>query len=132
MATAADWSRLVGYADRLSVRPGETLRVMVSGEREPRARVVTLPRREQVAGAEVVPLAAVRPQPVRTGSHVVVEHDPALHPPGDLAVSTWVWLAPGAPAQGRAELIAAGGYALVLEGLRPRFEVNGTAVDAAR
>ena len=131
-AVSADWSRLVGYADRLSVRPGEALRVMVSGEREPSARLVSLPRREPVTDAEIIPLAAVRPQPVRTGSHVVVDHDPAFYPREALFVSTWVWLAPAAPARGRAELIAGDGFALVLDGLRPRFEVGDAAVDADR
>jgi N,N-dimethylformamidase len=130
VAAGADWSRLVGYADRLSVRPGERLRVMVSGEREPKARLVSLPQREPVAAAEIQALAPIRPQPVVTGSQVVIDHDPLLRPHDGLTVSTWVWIAPGAPADGRAELIAtADGYALVLDQLRPRFEVGGAAID---
>jgi N,N-dimethylformamidase len=130
VTAGADWSRLVGYADRLSVRPGERLRVMASGEREPKAWVVSLPEREPVADAEIQALAPIRPQPVVTGSHVIVDQAQELDAGGRLVVSTWVWLAPGALARGRAELIATDGFALVLDGLRPRFEVGGGAVDA--
>ena len=129
MAARIDWSRLVGYADRLSARPGERLRVMVSSSDAPTARVVSLPRREPAAVA-VRELEPVATRAVRTGSHVHVGHDPALRPDDGLAVSTWVWLAPGAPAGRRRALIATwgeggDGWALVLDpDGRPRFEVG--------
>ena len=37
-----DWGALAGYADRLSARPGESLRVMVSAAAEIEAAVVAL------------------------------------------------------------------------------------------
>jgi N,N-dimethylformamidase len=134
VAVATDWSRLVGYADRLSARPGEGLRVMASAEAEVEARVVSLPDGAPVGDAKVRSLGGARVQPAVTGSHVVVDRDA---PGEELSVSTWVWLAPGARATDRAELIASRdasgeGFALTLEGLRPRFEVGDSVVESGR
>ena len=129
MPAATDWSRLVAYADRISVRPGESMKVMVSATSQPRASVVSLPRREP-APVDARELDPVAPREVRTGSHVVVGHDPALRPSDGLKLSTWVWLAPGAPSGRRRGLIATwgddgDGYALTLDADgRPCFEVG--------
>ena len=76
------------------------------------------------AGAGRSPRGTDRARTSRVG------HDPALRPDDGLAVSTWVWLAPGAPAGRRRALIATwgeggDGWALVLDpDGRPRFEVG--------
>ena len=98
----ATGTRLVGYADRLSARPGERLRVMVSARRRAAARLVALPGGEPVDGAGRARWRRSRRSRCGTGSHVGVAHDPALRPADGLVVSTWVWLAPGAPAAGGA------------------------------
>jgi N,N-dimethylformamidase len=129
VAAVTDWARLVGYAERLSVAPGERLRVMASCESPPSARVVSLPDREPAAVA-VRELEPVGPRAVRAGAHVVVPHDPALRPDDGLVVSTWLWLAPGAPAGSRRALLSTwsdggDGWALVLDAHgRPCFEVG--------
>ncbi|MQA73030.1 MAG: hypothetical protein GEU88_01535 [Solirubrobacterales bacterium] len=129
MSASVDWDVVVGYADRLSALPGERLRVMASCAAELEAEVVRLPGREP-APFGLSELAGPAPQPARTGSSVEVPHDDALRPRDGLAVSVWVWLAPGAPAGERRALIAtwgeagADGYALCLDrDRRPRFEV---------
>lgn len=129
MGAGTDWSRLVGYADRLSARPGERLRVMVAAAAQPSASVVSLPGRDPVAVA-VRELEPAGPRPVRTGSHVAVPHDGALRPTDGLSASTWLWLAPGASLDGRRALLATwgeggDGWALALDrGGRPCFEVG--------
>ncbi len=60
MPAGADWHVVVGYAERLSARPGERLRVMVScaGELEPRML--------ELAGGGPAPIAIARlADPVR-------------------------------------------------------------------
>jgi N,N-dimethylformamidase len=138
VSTRTDWDVVVGYADRLSARPGDRLRVMVSCAGELDAEVVRLP------GAGPAPVAIERigaqaVQPVRTGSRVEVAHHPALRPDDGLAVSVWIWLAPGAPGDRRRALVSSwgddgdAGWALVLdEQGRPRFEVAaGGRLEAA-
>ena len=102
---------------------------MVSAAAQPAATVVSLPGRDPVAVAvrELEPAGA---RAVRTGSHVAVPHDPALRPADGLSVSTWLWLAPGAPLDARRALLATwgeggDGWALALDrGGRPCFEVG--------
>ena len=102
---------------------------MVSGESQPAATVIRLPDRERVP-VPIGELEAVGPRAVRTGSHVVVAHDPALRPEDGLSVSTWIWLAPDAPRGRRRALLATwgengDGWALVLDADgRPCFEVG--------
>ena len=128
MADRVDWDAVVGYADRLSARPGEALTFMVSAASEPAARLVSLPGGEPVEAA-MRTLAPVEPRPVIRGSHVRVAHDPSLRPADGLVVSTWVWLAPRAPAGRRRALLATwgdgDGYALAIDpDGRPCFEVG--------
>jgi N,N-dimethylformamidase len=124
-----DWDLLVGYADRLSARPGERLRLMVSSATEFASTVVRLPGREPT-GIATDRTGPARLQPVRTGSAVEVPHDAALRPADGIAVGTWVWLAPGARGGARRALLTswgrdgADGWALVLDAEgRARFEV---------
>ena len=128
MADRVDWDAVVGYADRLSARPGEALTFMVSATSEPAARLVSLPSGEPVEAA-MRTFAAVEPRPVIRGSHVRVAHDPSLRPADGLVVSTWVWLSPRAPAGRRRALLATWGDGVAIavaidpDG-RPRFEVG--------
>ena len=131
LAPAADWDLLVGYADRLSARPGERLRVMVSSAAEFASTVVRLPGREP-AGIDSDRIGPARLQPVRTGSAVEVPHDrgPA---PDRRDHGQHLGLARARDAQGgaRRALLAswgedgADGWALVLDADgRPCFEVG--------
>jgi N,N-dimethylformamidase len=102
---------------------------MASSAAELEAEVVRLPGGER-APIELDRVGAGGPQPVRTGAYVEIPHADALRPGGGLALSVWVWLAPGAPAGRRRALISswgdggADGFALWLgpDG-RPGFEV---------
>ena len=129
MTTQTDWSRLTGYTDRLSARPGECLRAMVSAARPPRATVVSLPRREPAA-AHVRELEPAASRSVVTGACVVVDHDPALRPDDGLEIAAWIWIAPRSPAGCREALLATwgpggDGWALILdECRRPTIEVG--------
>lgn len=128
MAAAIDWDAVVGYADRLSARPGETVTFMASAASQPAARLVALPGVEPV-DATVRPLAAVGARPVVRGSHVRVPHDPVLRPGDGITVSTWVWLAPRAPRGRRRALLATwgdgDGWALGIDPEnRPFFEIG--------
>ena len=125
-----DWDVVVGYADRLSALPGERLHVMVSAAGAVEARVIRLPGGERAPFA-IEHLREAAPQPVRTGSHVRVDHDERLRPHDGLAVSTWVWLPPGWEGGRRQALVANTAYSLVLgpDG-RPAFEIAGAQVRA--
>ncbi len=129
MTAPVDWDVVCGYADRLSLRPGERLRLMVSSVAETSAELVRLPDRAPVAG-RATRLRDDSPQPVLTGSFVEVPHDPALRPRDGLAVEVWVWITAGAPRGARRALVSswspdrADGFALVLDSAaRPRFEL---------
>ena len=99
MGASTDWDRLVGYADRLSARPGERIEFMVSAAAEPAARLVALPEGAPVEAA-VERLEPVGAREVELGSYVRVPHHPALRPADGLVVSVSLWIAPGAPAAG--------------------------------
>ena len=109
-----DWDVVVGYADRLSVLPGESLRVMVSAAGPVEARAVRLPGGAP-ATLRIEHLAEAGPQPVLTGSHVRIEHDERLYPADGIAVSAWVWLPPGTKEGRRQAVIANGAYALTID-----------------
>ena len=131
MAAPVDWDVVVGYADRLSARPGERLTVMASGAAELEAEVVRLPGRSPAA-VSIERLAPAAPQAVRTGTHAEVAGAGSLGGGGALTVATWVWLAPATQSGGRRSLLSswgdggAEGWALVLDAEgRPSFEVAG-------
>src|SRR4051812_26473817 len=86
----ADLPRLVSYAPRFSVRPGDTLPIMVSSAVGPyRAEVVHLVSgererdgtgyREDVATSIPASAHPGRRQPLRRGSCIEVPDHPALH-----------------------------------------------------
>jgi len=123
-----DWGAVVGYTERLSARPGSRLQVMVSSGSDLESEVIRLPSREP-APIAITRLRQPSMQAVRTGAHIRVEHRPVLRPDDGLAVTVWVWLAPGARAGERRALLATwgpegdDGWALVIkDDGRPAFE----------
>lgn len=95
--------KIVGYADRLSVGPGETVRFMVSTDR-PRpfaARMVRVINGDANPAGPGVKLehrpSAIegryegRPQPIAAGSHMRVPHHPRQTPEGGLTVAAMLW-----------------------------------------
>src|SRR5262245_34523018 len=121
---------LVGYTDRLSVAPGETIRFMVSStHRTYRADVVRLihgdenPQGPGFKEAEVAtPINgeyAGRVQPIVTGSYGIVVTDWRLNLAGSVTLQAWVL--PTTPAKGRQGLLGkwsghdASGYLLTID-----------------
>ena len=101
--------QVVGYADRLSVQPGETIRFMVSSELPRyRAEIVRLihgdpnPKGPGIK-EELVATAANgeypgRHQEIPVGSYVIVPDNPALHMAGSFTLQAWI--APTTPQRG--------------------------------
>ena len=100
---------IVGYSDRLSVRPDETVRFMVSCERPAyRADIVRLihgdPNPEGPGFKEEVvptPISGVYPgreQIIRTGSYAMVPDAPVLQPLA--AFTLQAWICPTTPRKG--------------------------------
>ena len=93
---------LVGYTDRLSVRPGETVKFMVSSERPSyRADIVRLINgntdpdgpgfKEEEVATPVNGRYKGRPQHIRLGSHVEVPDSPHLRCPGGFTLQAWLY-----------------------------------------
>lgn len=133
-----------GYADRLSVAPGERIEFKVSSE-EPgsyRADIVRLIHGdtnpagpgflEEVVEAEVNGDYEARFQPTDTGSCVVVEDGGRLALDGPFTIHAFVMpTTPGKPDQGIAGRYATGtqtGYALAIEDGSLALRVNGETV----
>lgn len=134
---ALDEMGIVGYADRLSVPPGETIRFMVSSQRpEYRAQIVRIIHgdpnpdgpgiKERPVEAPVNGTHQGRRQELPLGSYVTVPDAAALRLDGSFTITAWVaptrpgrigW--PGEPAaQGIVTKWRAdgdGGYGLVIE-----------------
>jgi N,N-dimethylformamidase len=121
--------RVVGYADRLSLQPGERVRFMVSTT-QPRYRleVVRLLHGDEGTrgpGFREEPIEAAvngehrgRLQTWRNGSFATVPDHAALRLTGSFTVTAWIY--PTTPRKGVQGLVAkwsanAGGYALVIE-----------------
>ncbi|MCY4120843.1 MAG: LamG domain-containing protein, partial [Acidobacteria bacterium] len=126
---------IVGYADRLSVQPGETIRFMVSSEQpEYRADIVRLIHgdanpngpgfKETLVETPVSGDYAGRRQELPFGSYVLVPDNPALRLDGSFTVTAWI--APTTPgisfgeraAQGivtKWSADAAGGYGVFID-----------------
>ncbi len=92
---------IVGYADRLSVQPGETIRFMVSSEApQYRADIVRLIHgdanpngpgfKETLVDTPANGDYAGRRQELPFGSYVVVPDDPALRLAGSFTVTAWI------------------------------------------
>ena len=104
--------KIVGYSDRLSVRPGETVRFMVSCKQPAyRADIVRLIHGDPNPEGPGFKEAAV-PTPVNgeyaghektisTGSYAIVPHAPALQPVGSFTLQAWIYpTTPGKGVQG--------------------------------
>src|SRR3954470_2008237 len=114
---------VIGYADRLVVAPGETIRFHVSCE-SPRyeARLVRLVHgdespagpgyREDELDSALDGEYPGRVQGFPSGSYVRVEDAPALHPRRSFAVEAWVW--PTTPGSRRQGLVTKGDVGLFL------------------
>ena len=124
-----DWTKLTGYADRLSVQPGETVRFMVSTE-FPRFRAdivrlsISVNPKYPGFNEELVDSPANREYPGRrqalnAGSYVMVPDAPALRLTGSFTIQAWVNAStPQKGAQGIVTKWSASeqkGYALVIE-----------------
>ena len=104
--------KIVGYADRISVRPGERLRFMVScqlpeyqadmvrlihGDQNPQGpgfkeELVNTPANGRYPGRE---------QPLKLGSYIAVGDSPLLRPKGGFTLQCWVYpTTPGKGVQG--------------------------------
>ncbi len=104
--------QIVGYADRLSVQPGETIRFMVSTEHPTYgADIVRLihgdenPQgpgfKEEVIDSEVNSQYTGRHQPIHSGSYVTVPDSPELRLTGSFTLQCWIYpTTPGSGAQG--------------------------------
>ncbi|MFO1037096.1 MAG: DUF6605 domain-containing protein [Geminicoccaceae bacterium] len=105
--------KILGYADRFSVAPGETLRFMVSAyENQPyKASIVRLIHGDanpQGPGFKCQAVATIgakqgHRQEIRTGSSVTVPDNPALQVTGSFTVAAMVW--PTTPTKSRQGLI---------------------------
>jgi N,N-dimethylformamidase len=108
--------RILGYSDKLSVRPGETIAFMVSCETADRfeASIVRLIHgdvnpagpgfKEERMATDVEGFHAGRKQAIHNGSYVVVPRRPALDQLRSFTLQTMVW--PTTPEKGRQSLIA--------------------------
>lgn len=123
--------RLLGYADRMSVAPGERIafKLSVEGAERYRATVVRLvagDRHPQGRGLVEVPVATAvdgeypaRVQPVQAGSYGVVENPGPLTALESFTLQAWIW--PTAPGRGEQVLMGAWshaearGFALLLD-----------------
>jgi N,N-dimethylformamidase len=123
--------KIVGYADRFSVRPGETIRFMVSSElaNDYRADIVQIIHgdlnpdgpgyKEKVVDCGVNRAYPSRFQETRSGSCVVVPDHPRLAELTSFHVQAMMW--PTLPERGEQSLIAKwtaenGGFVLMIDG----------------
>ena len=114
--SAIDKAYITGYCDRLSVKPGETIRFMLSAVGVVRAdvQVVRLLHGDEIAGGpgfqerevdvECNGEVVLEHQPVQAGSYVVVpDASGALLPDGSFTVHAFIW--PTTPGKGRQGLV---------------------------
>ena len=94
--------KLVGYTDRWSAAPGDTIRFMVSAQVERySASIVRLLHGDPKPGGPGLKLREVktpvdgeytgREQPYRLGSYAIVDHSPRLDPEAALAIEAWIY-----------------------------------------
>ena len=107
--------KILGYCDRLSVAPGETVRFMVSCEAERyRAEIVRIIHGDANPAGPGLKLEPVptpigseypgRIQKIDAGSYAIIPDHPRLREPGSFTVMAMVW--PTTPGRGRQALIA--------------------------
>ena len=121
---------IVGYSDRLSAAPGNTIRFMVScvhpSYRVDLIRLIHGDPHPRGPGIKERPVAAVpvtehpgRVQRIHAGSHVVVADHPALQPRTGVTIQAWVW--PTLPDRGAQGIVTklspadGGGYGLLVD-----------------
>ena len=106
--------QIVGYSDRFSVRPGQTIRFMVSCEKSTyRATMVRLRHTDANPcgpGRKVEALTSAidgtypgRPQAIHPGSYAAIPHHPILNCPDGFCLQAWIY--PTTPQQGRQGLL---------------------------
>ena len=94
--------KIIGYTDRLSVQPGESIKFMVSCQPDIyRADIVRLihgdpnPQgpgfKEELLQTPVSGEYPGREQPVRIGSHVIVPDSPWLRATGGFTLQAWIY-----------------------------------------
>ena len=122
--------RLVGYSDRLSVAPGESIQFMVSSEHAAfDAEIVHLIHgdpnpdgpgfKERVIESSVSGTYPGKVQPIRTGSYGIVDATPWLDCVGGFTLSAWIFAT--TPLKGTQALISRWdeglrlGFALILD-----------------
>ena len=122
---------IVGYSDRWSVRPGETVRFMASCESPTyRADIVRLIHgdpspdgpglKEEVVPTSVDGTYPGREQVIRIGSYVTVPDAAGLNPAGSFTLQTWIY--PTTPEKGVQGIITkwcsadGSGYGLFVDG----------------
>jgi N,N-dimethylformamidase len=123
--------KILGYCDRLSVAPGETVRFMVSCEAERyRAEIVRIVHGDANPagpGLKLEPVATPvggehpgRVQTIDAGSYAIVEPHPRLCDLGSFTIVAMIW--PTTPEKGRQALVArrdpgtGAGFALEIQG----------------
>jgi N,N-dimethylformamidase len=123
---------IVGYADRMSVRPGETLKVMVSCETGAASYSAALVRlicgddspngpgyKEQPVAHSANGTYPGRRQPIHAGSYVLVPSSPLLQSVSSFTLQALVWpTTPGRGAQtllGRWDAPSQAGFALIID-----------------
>jgi N,N-dimethylformamidase len=111
----ADRLRLIGYTDRWSVQPGETVRFMVRSEPARfRADIVRLIHgdanpagpgfKEELIASPVSGEYQGKPQPFTGGSYVTVPDHPALRLTRSFTLQAWI--APSTPGKGAQSIMA--------------------------
>ena len=120
---APDALLIVGYADRFSARPGESVSVMVSADAPYRAEVVRLISgesardgsgfREEVVTAIPATTRPGRHQEYRLGSYGIVAADAAFTPDGPFTVTCFLY--PTTPDRCRQALISTSDWGLAID-----------------
>ena len=120
--------RIVGYSDRFSVRPGQTIRFMVSSEAPAyRAQLVRLRHTDanpEGPGCKIEALASSisgeypgRYQAIHSGSYAAVPHHPLLNCPNGFTLRAWIY--PTTPQKGLQGLLTKlsgqSGYGLFID-----------------
>ncbi|MCZ7934868.1 hypothetical protein O9X90_21310 [Agrobacterium leguminum] len=112
--TNAVWPTVVGYADRMSVRAGETIRFMVSSDRTKSCQVHLVRLLHGAASADpgfasedvdhpINGTVTIAPQPTFPGSLMVAKPSENLAPNGELTFQAYIY--PTQPAGGQQQTI---------------------------
>ena len=113
-------SKIIGYPDRFSVQPGETIRFMVSCELPSyRAEIVRLIHgdsnpagpgfKEEPVQTSIGGEYRGRRQEIHAGSYVVVPDSPVMEPVDGLTIQAWIF--PTTPEKGLQGIVTKWSYA---------------------